>query len=166
MTISSITQVYGYRVSRKELFQWILDNPDLDMYKHTIQIMEKDETKGNIPEYIKILDNFEKNNDYTDDIVDKYLDIEYSLTCDLPHSYEITHDHKTTDIVIGIPVAVFNFEYNIGKIDPEYVPMFEYDFEDTDMDDRIKKINKVYPKLFNTKNLKTYTIQDMCECCS
>lgn len=161
MTITEVYQIYGFRVTRRAFHRWILDNKDGSSRLLYEKMAKKHELKED--EYATYVDELEHDN-----VSDEYSDLDAEIHYQIfPHLYEITHDINN-DLLIGIKIATFKFEYALDTIDPETsLPFMICDGENLEAfgDIDLTSAYETYPFLTG-KPPKIYLLQNDCCCCS
>ena len=161
MTITSSTQVYGFRVTRNKFYKWALENHNPHDRIYSTILLNLDQEDLKLEDFKKYLHGDKENEDafqeFETDLIYQFNENKHDL-------YRITHDHDTDDIVFGVVVAKTEYKYPPNSMDPE--TDVEFDFDGSDIIDEINNICKKYPKLFMDMDPEVYLIQNDCSCCS
>jgi hypothetical protein len=155
MTVTGLFQIYGTRVTRLELYEWIFAHPNHKWY-HMIQHLITDDY--NKETHLEML----REDDLSDGYDDIDADMIYLLTSgkdNIVQIYCITHD-ISNDVVVGTKVASISYEsgpIESGPVDVDSVLPWLPDTP-TDLDEEEVFMMDRY--------CKYYMVQDDCSCCS
>lgn len=150
MTLSSINQIVGIRIKRKDFYKVFIDNEKLK------RMMDEKEMIGkkDLPAFKKFLNSNEEVDDtefyeFCDNIDRTVFD--FSIN-------KLTHDVESSeDLIIGKIVSTFHMEI----INTDKFPTME---EITEAYNQVKVILDGYG--FPTNSIKMYNVQNDCRCCS
>jgi hypothetical protein len=177
MTITSIDQVYGVRMSKVKFYRWMLNNKDHEWYKVVEKCLNKD--RDGCTEFEKYIASLEEKN-----IPVTYYDLHNELISDLVWETKenkdymcisaLTHDTGSEDLIIGIIMSTILLKgsqesiWDQGRdffVDPEFQLQMPFNMNHENYNDYFDEL--VNSGLIeNHDELRKYSVSNDCHCCS
>jgi len=160
MTLTKLKQIYGIRVTRIELYKWIVDHPDSKWYKQGTQAMKNVDTT--IEQYVNTpIDRDDIYPDADGEFITAITRDFYSPASPEVEIYPITHDLETSDVIVGICVM----DINLAFLSESSVPV-DFKFPVT-LDFEPVYIRQLETHSFTAnREPNYYMVQNDCVCCS